>query len=115
MGMAVGMATVTIITRQAKDIVRVPNSALRYRPTPPLGSDGKPIPQPPSTPLEKGKGRIYFLLNDKPGEEKEEERLIDVGITDGIFTEVKGGLKDGEKVIVDETDDDKKNKKGKAF
>jgi len=28
---------------------------------------------------------------------------------------VKGGLKDGEKVIVDETDDDKKNKKGKAF
>ncbi len=108
-------ATVTITTRQAKDIVRVPNSALRYRPSPPLGSDGKPVLQPPAAPLEKGKGRIYFLANDKPGEEKEEERLIDVGITDGIFTEVKGGLKDGEKVIVDETDDDKKNKKGKSF
>jgi HlyD family secretion protein len=108
-------ATVTITTRQAKDTVRVPNSALRYRPSPPLGADGKPVPQPPAATLEKGKGRIYFLANDKPGEEKEEERLIDVGITDGIFTEVKGGLKDGEKVIIDETDDDKKNKKGKAF
>jgi HlyD family secretion protein len=108
-------ATVTITTKNVKGIVRVPNAALRYRPSPPLGADGKPVPQPPMPALEKGKGRVYVLANDKPGEEKEEEKLIDVGITDGIFTEVKGGVGDAQKVIVDETDEDKNKKKGKAF
>ena len=108
-------ATVTITTRQAPDALKIPNSALRYKPTPPMGPDGKPLPQPPTAALEKGKGRIYFLSNDKPGEEKADERIIDIGITDGIFTEVKGGLTETDKIVVDETDDDKKNKKGKSF
>jgi HlyD family secretion protein len=108
-------ATVTITTKTAKGALRVPNAALRYRPSPPLGADGKPVVQPPAPPLDKGKGRVFVLANDKPGEEKEEEKLIDVGITDGIFTEVKGGVVDAQKVIVDETDEDKNKKKGKAF
>ncbi len=101
-------ATVTIRTHEAKGVMRIPNAALRYRPTPPEGPDGKPIPQPPEPPLPKGQGRVYVLTDDKPGEEKAEQRTIQVGITDGIETEVKGGLTPGAKIVTDELDHPKK-------
>ena len=47
-------ATITIHTREAKGVPRVPNAALRFKPTPPQGPDGKPIPQPPEPPLAEG-------------------------------------------------------------
>lgn len=104
-------ATVTIKTREAKGARRIPNAALRYKPTPPLGPDGKPTTPPPDPPLPKGKARVHVLLNDKPGDEKEEIRVIDVGVTDGVNTEVLGdSLADGAKVITDEIDDPKKKK-----
>ncbi|MGH7286275.1 MAG: efflux RND transporter periplasmic adaptor subunit, partial [Polyangiaceae bacterium] len=101
-------ATVTIRTHEAKGVMRIPNAALRYRPTPPEGPDGKPVPQPPEPPLPKGQGRVYVLTDDKPGEEKAEQRTIQVGITDGIETEVKGGLTPGAKIVTDELDHPKK-------
>jgi len=105
-------ATVTIRTHEAKGVDRVPNSALRYRPNPPEGPDGKPIPQPPEAALEKGKGRVFLLTSDKPGDEKEEPKIISIGITDGLFTEVKdGSLAVGTKVVTDQIDDDKDKKK----
>ncbi len=55
-------------------MTRIPNAALRYKPTPPTGPDGKPVPQPPEAPLEKGKGRVWVLTSDKPGGEKDEMR-----------------------------------------
>lgn len=107
-------ATVTIKTKEAKGALRVPNAALRYKPTPPMGPNGKPVPQPPEPPLVKGTGRVYLLVNDKPGEEKAEPKILQVGITDGINTEVTGGLEPAAKVVTDETDenDPKKKKKG---
>ncbi len=108
-------ATITVKTSEANGVPRIPNSALRYKPTPPSGPDGKPIPVPPQPPLAKGQGRVWVLTNDRPGEEKEEERLISIGVTDGINTEVAAGsLPVGAKVVTDENDDDKK-KKGKLF
>lgn len=101
-------ATVTIRTHEAKGVLHIPNAALRYRPSPPEGPDGKPVPQPPEPPLPKGQGRVYVLTDDKPGEEKTEQRTIQVGITDGIQTEVKGGLPAGTKVVTDELDHPKK-------
>jgi HlyD family secretion protein len=107
-------ATVTIKTHETKGTVRVPNAALRYKPTPPEGPNGKPVPQAPEAPLAKGTGRVHVLTNDKPGEEKDEVKLIHIGVTDGIFTQVVGDdLPVGTKVVVDEIDDDKK--KGKFF
>jgi HlyD family secretion protein len=104
-------ATVTIKTREAKGVRKIPNAALRYKPTPPMGPDGKPVIPPPEAPLPKGKARVHVLTNDKPGEEKEETRVVDVGVTDGINTELVGdALGDGVKVITDETDDPKKKK-----
>jgi len=106
-------ATVTIKTHEAKGVVRVPNAALRYKPSPPLGADGKPTVVPPDPPLPKGQARVHVVTNDKPGEEKDEVRTISVGVTDGIGTEVTGSsLSVGTKVVTDETDDDKKKKKG---
>jgi HlyD family secretion protein len=104
-------ATVTIRTKEVKGGLRVPNSALRYRPTPPEGPNGKPVPAPPEPPLAKGMGKIYVLTSDKPGDEKEEAKLIHVGVTDGIFTQLTGDdLPLDTKVVVDEMDAEKKGK-----
>jgi HlyD family secretion protein len=103
-------ATVTIKTAESKAISKIPNAALRYKPTPPDGPDGKPVVPPPDAPLAKGQGRVHVLLADKPGEEKEEVRVVPIGITDGISTEVmNGALPVGTKVITDETDTKKKS------
>jgi HlyD family secretion protein len=107
-------ATITVRTHEAHDVARIPNAALRYRPSPPTTPEGKPVPQPPEAPLEKGQGRVWVLTNDKPGVEKEEQRLVTVGITDGMFTVVTDPqLTLGTKVVTDEneTEDSKKRRK----
>jgi HlyD family secretion protein len=109
-------ATVTVRTREAHAVPRIPNAALRYRPTPPTGADGKPVAQLPDPPLAKGQGRVWVLVNDKLGQEKDEMRLVSIGITDGMFTEVSDpALSVGTKVVTDETDADEKKKKGRIF
>ncbi len=107
-------ATVTINTREAKGVLRIPNAALRYKPSPPKGPDGKPLPQPAEPPTPKGQGRVFVLVNDKLGEEKDEAKTIAIGITDGVNTEIlNGSLPAATKVVTDENDEDKK--KGKLF
>lgn len=102
-------ATISIRTREAKGVKRIPNAALRYRPTPPPGPDGKPLPEAPEPPLAKGTGRVYVLVNDKPGEEKIEPKIVQIGASDGIVTEIVGdGLSDGAKLVIDEMDPAKK-------
>jgi HlyD family secretion protein len=108
-------ATITIKTREVKNTLRVPNAALRYKPTPPMGPNGKPVPQPPEPPLAKGSGRVFLLTSDKPGDEKAEPKLVQIGITDGVNTEITGGITVGTKIVTDEIDDDAKKKKGKLF
>jgi HlyD family secretion protein len=108
-------ATVTIKTHEVKNAERVPNAALRYKPSPPMGPNGKPVPQPPEPPLAKGTGRVYVVTSEKLGDEKAEARIIQTGVTDGINTEVLGGLPAGSKIVTDEMDDDSKKKKGKLF
>lgn len=102
-------ATVTIKTREAKGVLRIPNGALRYKPTPPPAADGGAGVSPPETPLGKGQGRLHVLVNDKPGDEKDDVRIVPIGVTDGIFTELTDtALPLGTKVVTDELDDKKK-------
>jgi HlyD family secretion protein len=109
-------ATVTIKTRESTNVVRLPNAALRYKPSPPLGPNGVPIAQPPEPPLAKGTGRVFVVTNDKPGEQVSEPRILQIGVTDGMQTEVIRGLDIDAKVVTDETDlVDPKKKKGKLF
>jgi HlyD family secretion protein len=102
-------ATVTIQTNEARAVTRVPNAALRFKPSPPVDKDGKKIPQEPLPALGAGRGRLYVLAEDKPGAEKAEMREVEVGITDGINTVLKSDLK-GAKIVVDENDDPTKKK-----
>lgn len=107
-------STITVRSKEAHGVTRIPNAALRYKPTPPEGPDGKPVPQPPEPPLEKGKGRVWVLTNDKPGAEKDEQKIISIGITDGMFTEVTDpSLAVGTKVVTDENETDKDKEKKK--
>jgi HlyD family secretion protein len=109
-------ATITVHSREAHGVARIPNAALRYRPSPPLGPDGKPIPQPPEAPLAKGEGRVWLLTNDKPGSEKTEQRLISVGITDGMYTVVTDpSVMVGTKVVTDENETEESKKKRKIL
>lgn len=105
-------ATVTIKTHEVKSALYIPNAALRFKPLPPMGPNGKPIPQPPEPPLTKGNGRVWVVTNDKPGEEKAEQQLIGIGVTDGINTEVLSGLTPTTKLVTDELEDLSKKKKG---
>ncbi|MGD0677944.1 MAG: efflux RND transporter periplasmic adaptor subunit [Polyangiaceae bacterium] len=108
--------TLTVHTHEVHGVPRVPNAALRYRPTPPLGADGKPAALPPEPPLAKGQGRLWVLTNDVPGDEKDEMRLVSIGITDGLYSEiVDPSLRLGTKVVTDETDVDSIKKGRKAF
>lgn len=105
-------ATVTVRTREAHGVPTVPNAALRYSPSPPLGPDGKPVPQTPLPSLPKGKGRVY-LLSGSPGDEKADMKVVDIGVTDGMRTEIANDtLSLGVKIVTDESDDDKKKRKG---
>jgi len=114
-------ATVTVKTREVKDVLRLPNAALRYRPTPPnrveAAKEGIEFkPEPPPEPLVHGKGRIYVLSDTTLGKEKAGPKVIDVGITDGINTEVRTSeLALGTKVVTDETDADDKKKGPRLF
>lgn len=110
-------ALVTVRTHEAKSVVRLPNAALRFKPSPPKGPDGKPIPQAPLPALEHGKARVYTLTVATPGKEQIGERIVDIGITDGLNTEVRSeSIGADQDVVVDEIEDeaaaDKQRRRG---
>src|SRR5262249_32778409 len=116
-------ATVTVKTREVKNVLRLPNAALRYKPTPP-GKDAardakegaEPKPEVRLEPLGRGKGRIYLVSDATPGKEKADSRVVEIGITDGINTELKTSeLPVATKVVTDETDQDDKKRGPRLF
>ncbi|HEY2329272.1 MAG TPA: efflux RND transporter periplasmic adaptor subunit, partial [Verrucomicrobiae bacterium] len=100
-------ANVSIIVAQRENALRLPNAALRFRPpdnavvlTNELASWS-----PTNAPVA-GKGRnkikrnvhtVYFLAAAASAPELRPVQ-VRVGITDGIFTEITDGLKEGDKV-----------------
>lgn len=111
-------ANVTIITNQKREVMRVPNSALRFNPAAfmkdekkdqggarlgqPMMMGGGPRPGAQSGTGAKGgmmirrEDRIWVLENGKP-----KAIVVKAGITDGQFTEVAGeGLQEGMQVLV---------------
>lgn len=81
-------ANVSVIVAEKKDILRIPNGALRFRPS---GMAKTKQPQ-------KGAG-VWILENGKP------KRLpVTIGISDGSSSElVTGELREGQDVITEET------------
>lgn len=78
-------ANISIIVETKRDILKIPNAALRFRP-PEMEKDKRPL---------KGKG-VWMI--DKG---KLTRREITLGISDGSYTEVRSGLNEGDGVIVE--------------
>jgi HlyD family secretion protein len=106
-------ATVSIRTAIVKDGLRVPNAALRFRPSPALDKNGKKMLSEPLPSLGANKGRVYVVTDETVGREKAQVREVDVGITDGVFTVLGTDLGDT-KLVIDETDEPSK-KSGRPF
>ena len=103
-------AVVSITARSVKGATAAPSAALRFKPKE-LGDIGR------APALEPGQRRIYLLpaggnvpvappASDKPGEPvapKLEPRVVRVGLSDGIWTELKdGALGAGTEVVTSE-------------
>ena len=106
-------STITVHTHEAHGVSRIPNAALRYKPTPPDGartaSRSRSRPSRRST---RARAACGCSTSDKPGAEKAEMHVVSIGITDGMFTEVNDPpLPVGTKVVTDENETDKDKKK----
>jgi RND family efflux transporter MFP subunit len=111
-------ANVTINTNQRRDVLRIPNSALRFNPSAFIKDEKKSDAPRLGQPMMMGGGprpggaqsgtgnkggvvvrredRIWVLENGKP-----KAIVVKAGITDGQFTEVTGeGLQEGMQVLV---------------
>jgi HlyD family secretion protein len=112
-------ATVSVVTDRRRDVLAVPNAALRFRPegaVPPGAGGGQGANAERRRPDGQGAGRerrrerggdedggpppvvkrtLYVLVNGEPV-----AREVTTGLTDGRLTEITGGeLKEGEQVI----------------
>ena len=80
-------ANVSIIVSSKKDVLRIPNAALRFRPSEKSGMTEQKL---------KGSG-IWVLENKKP-----KRIAITTGISDGTYTELLSGeIREGQEMIVD--------------
>lgn len=87
----IGMSTqVYIVLEDAKDVLSIPVSALRYRPS-------DEIAVKPSS----GKKIVWVLDNELTGAISRRE--IETGISNNVSVEVKSGLKEGDRVITAES------------
>ena len=82
-------ANVEIITGSARNVVRAPTTALRFRPR--SGDRPKGKAPPPGTPY-------LFVAGSDPF--KPVRRVVKLGLQGEDFVEVTGGLKSGEKIVV---------------
>ncbi len=88
-------ANVTFEVARVANALRVPNAALRFSPEMPRASSDTRGPD--SIPGSSRGPKVYRLASGRPA-----EVTIDIGLTDGSFTEVRGGqVADGEKIILD--------------
>lgn len=102
--LAPGMtAYVNVVTAEKKDILLIPNAALRYKPTVTVKKEAPNAQKTGDIKSKKEKkdgnvGTIYVLENGEPKAVK-----ISIGITDNRFSEVMSeGLKIGDKIILED-------------
>lgn len=90
-------ANVSITVAQRKDIVRVPNSALRFKLPDPAPANGAERPKTGGKPKGFKPERKVHLL--RAGEIKPVPVPVKLGIADGLFTEVLSGVAEGDVVV----------------
>jgi HlyD family secretion protein len=97
-----GMTTdVSILVADHKDVLKIPNTALRF--TPP---EGVKFEQQPPAKLTRSQ-RVVYLLGSDPAMLR--PLIVKAGVTDGSDTEIPEGLTEGQKVVTAFTDLSKKS------
>jgi HlyD family secretion protein len=85
-------ANVTVTYANRDDVLRVPNTALRFRPLPEMTGKGGPA--------KLGPAERQVWVQRAPG--KAEPVTLQVGVSDGLVSEVvRGDLKDGDEVVIE--------------
>ena len=95
-------ASVSVVIADRAETVAVPNAALRFTPVAaaasPSAGEAEAALSEQTQPTDTHK--IYQTRGGKDGGEGLDPHEIKTGITDGAYTEVLGGLKAGDKVVV---------------
>jgi HlyD family secretion protein len=93
-------ANIRIPVQVRENALRVPNGALRFKPSD--NKTGAPVKPPPQSQQKAPQiDQIVYVLNSAG---MPEPRKIQIGISDGLYTEVvSGDLRDGEAVILSES------------
>ena len=98
-------ANIAVVIAHHENVLKIPNAALRFRPPEEAKKlvpyvPGTPPPRPSPSPTQRahhdGANTIYVLPADG---NKPEPVQVHLGISDGIYTEVMDGLKDGDVVV----------------
>ena len=84
-------ADVSILVAERTNVLKIPNTALRY--TPP---DGATFEQKPPAKLERSQRLVYTLGADRA---KLKPVIVKTGITDGVDTEILEGVTEGAPVV----------------
>ncbi len=84
-------ANITVYTMEKENILLAPLKAFRF--TPPTNPEDPQVPQAPQA----GKGEKVVWLQTAEGIVP---KVIKVGVNDGIYSEVKGGIQEGARLIV---------------
>src|SRR5262249_43392568 len=95
-------ATVTIETRRASGVGTAPIAALPFLPVKTEPANAGAPPSVFGAELKAGQGRVYVPQAGNANEAT--EKIVQVGITDGRFTEVKADLALGDDVITEQRD-----------
>ena len=115
-------ANVSIIVAQRADALKIPNSALRFRPPENAVVITNAVAQTDTNqpaggqPGKRAKGNrnvrmVYVLAGDDSAPQLQQVQ-VKIGITDGIFTEITDGLKDTDKVVTGVVASDSQNQGG---
>ncbi len=92
-------ATVAIVTREESQVLAAPNAALRFKP------EDK---ERDFSPLEHGQARVYQVSGGAVGQEELDSSVVEVGITDGVYSKVQAeGLAVGVQLVTEQTDKQK--------
>jgi HlyD family secretion protein len=93
-------ANATFVVAERDDVLRAPNAALRFRPPPELMAQGKPDGggrRGGHGPEQSDRRTVWALRGPSP-----EPVPVQVGVTDGSFTElVEGALKEGDALVTE--------------
>ncbi len=88
-------ANATIITAQRKDVLRIPNAALRFKPVAAAISQGLSKPETTSS---HGATQTIYVVDQANGTSTPRATEITTGISDSSWTEVVSGAREGEQV-----------------